>query len=59
MNPKTVVHHAVEIYQRPGVRGRSEAVAWAIRVGISCRCRRAERHRQLPGKASPCGKASP
>jgi predicted ATPase/DNA-binding CsgD family transcriptional regulator len=32
--PKTVMHHTVAIYQRLGVRGRSEAVAWAIRAGV-------------------------
>jgi predicted ATPase/DNA-binding CsgD family transcriptional regulator len=35
MTPKTVMHHTVAIYQRLGVRGRSEAVAWAIRAGIA------------------------
>ena len=33
VSPKTVMHHTVAIYQRLGVRGRSEAVAWAIRTG--------------------------
>ena len=32
VTPKTVMHHTVAIYQRLGVRGRSEAVAWAIRA---------------------------
>jgi DNA-binding NarL/FixJ family response regulator len=35
MTPKTVMHHTVAIYQRLGVRGRSEAVAWAIRAGAA------------------------
>ncbi len=35
LTPKTVMHHTVAIYQRLGVRGRSEAVAWAIREGIA------------------------
>ncbi len=35
MTPKTVMHHTVSIYQRLGVRGRSEAVAWAIRGGVA------------------------
>ena len=35
VTPKTVMHHTVAIYQRLGVRGRSEAVAWAIRAGIA------------------------
>lgn len=35
MTPKTVMHHTVAIYQRLGVRGRSEAVAWAIRTGVT------------------------
>jgi len=35
MAPKTVMHHTVSIYQRLGVRGRSETVAWAIRAGVA------------------------
>ena len=35
MTPKTVMHHTVAIYQRLGVRGRSEAVAWAIRACVA------------------------
>jgi predicted ATPase/DNA-binding CsgD family transcriptional regulator len=35
LTPKTVMHHTVAIYQRLGVRGRSEAVAWAIRAGVA------------------------
>ena len=35
MTPKTVMHHTVAIYQRLGVRGRSEAVAWAVRAGAA------------------------
>jgi len=30
---KTVMHHTGAIYGRLGVRGRSEAVAWAVREG--------------------------
>ena len=35
LTPKTVMHHTVAIYQRLGVRGRSEAVAWAIQAGVA------------------------
>ena len=35
LTPKTVMHHTVAIYQRLGVRGRSETVAWAIRAGVT------------------------
>jgi predicted ATPase/DNA-binding CsgD family transcriptional regulator len=35
LTPKTVMHHTVSIYQRLGVRGRSETVAWAIRAGVA------------------------
>jgi DNA-binding NarL/FixJ family response regulator len=35
LTPKTVMHHTVAIYQRLGVRSRSEAVAWAIRGGVA------------------------
>lgn len=35
MTPKTVMHHTVAIYQRLGVRGRGEAVAWAFRAGVA------------------------
>ncbi|MFN8158845.1 MAG: LuxR C-terminal-related transcriptional regulator [Candidatus Nanopelagicales bacterium] len=31
MSPKTVMHHTVAIYRKLGVRGRAEAVAWALR----------------------------
>jgi predicted ATPase/DNA-binding CsgD family transcriptional regulator len=31
--PKTVMHHTVAIYRKLGVRGRAEAVAWALRSG--------------------------
>jgi predicted ATPase/DNA-binding NarL/FixJ family response regulator len=31
---KTVMHHTCAIYTRLGVRGRSEAVAWAARAGV-------------------------
>ena len=33
MTPKTVMHHTVAIYRKLGVRGRAEAVAWALRTG--------------------------
>jgi predicted ATPase/DNA-binding CsgD family transcriptional regulator len=33
VTPKTVMHHTVAIYQKLGVRGRSETVAWAMRTG--------------------------
>ncbi len=32
---KTAMHHAAAIYQKLGVRGRSETVVWAIRTGIA------------------------
>jgi predicted ATPase/DNA-binding CsgD family transcriptional regulator len=35
VSSKTVMHHTVAIYQRLGLRGRSEAVAWAIRMGLT------------------------
>jgi DNA-binding NarL/FixJ family response regulator len=35
LTPKTVMHHTVAIYQRLGARGRSEAVAWAIRADVA------------------------
>jgi DNA-binding NarL/FixJ family response regulator len=35
VTPKTAMHHAAAIYQKLGVRGRSETVAWAIRTGIA------------------------
>jgi DNA-binding CsgD family transcriptional regulator/predicted ATPase len=31
ITPKTVMHHTSSIYRKLGVRGRSEAVAWALR----------------------------
>lgn len=34
LTPKTVMHHTTAIYRRLGVRGRSEAVAWAVRSGL-------------------------
>ena len=34
MRPKTVMHHASEIYRRLGVRNRTEAVAAARRLGL-------------------------
>lgn len=35
VTPKTVMHHTVAIYQKLGMRGRSETVAWAIRTGVA------------------------
>jgi DNA-binding NarL/FixJ family response regulator len=35
VSQKTVMHHTVAIYQKIGVRGRSETVAWAIRAGFA------------------------
>lgn len=35
VTPKTAMHHAAAIYQKLGVRGRSETVAWAIRTGAA------------------------
>jgi predicted ATPase/DNA-binding CsgD family transcriptional regulator len=32
--PKTVMHHTTAVYQVLGVRGRSEATAWAVRAGL-------------------------
>jgi predicted ATPase/DNA-binding CsgD family transcriptional regulator len=32
---KTAMHHTVAIYQKLGLRGRSEAVAWAFRTGLA------------------------
>jgi predicted ATPase/DNA-binding CsgD family transcriptional regulator len=34
VTPKTAMHHAAAIYQKLGLRGRSETVAWAIRAGV-------------------------
>jgi predicted ATPase/DNA-binding CsgD family transcriptional regulator len=34
LTSKTVMHHTTAIYRRLGVRGRSEAVAWAVRAGL-------------------------
>jgi DNA-binding CsgD family transcriptional regulator len=34
VTPKTVMHHTVAIYQKLGVHGRSEAVAWATKTGV-------------------------
>lgn len=34
MSPKTVMHHSMSIYRKLGVRGRSEATAWAYRHGL-------------------------
>jgi predicted ATPase/DNA-binding CsgD family transcriptional regulator len=35
LTPKTVTHHLSAVYQQLGVRGRSEATAWAFRAGIA------------------------
>jgi DNA-binding CsgD family transcriptional regulator len=35
VTPMTAMHHAAAISQKPGVRGRTEAVAWAIRSGVA------------------------
>jgi DNA-binding CsgD family transcriptional regulator len=35
VTPKTVMHHTVAIYQKLGLRGRSETVAWAISTGVA------------------------
>ena len=35
VTPKTAMHHAAAIYQKLGLRGRSETVAWAFRTGIA------------------------
>jgi DNA-binding NarL/FixJ family response regulator len=32
---KTVMHHTVAIYQKLGVRGRTEAIVWAYRAGVN------------------------
>jgi predicted ATPase/DNA-binding CsgD family transcriptional regulator len=37
ISPKTVMHHTVAVYQKLGVRGRSETVAWAMRTGAVTR----------------------
>jgi len=34
LRPKTVMHHSVSIYAKLGVRGRTEATAWAYRNGL-------------------------
>jgi predicted ATPase/DNA-binding CsgD family transcriptional regulator len=34
VSPKTVTHHLSAVYETLGVRGRSEATAWAFRAGI-------------------------
>ena len=34
LRPKTVMHHSVSIYGKLGVRGRTEATAWAYRQGL-------------------------
>ena len=33
ISPKTVMHHTGAIYRKLGVRGRSEAIVWAVRNG--------------------------
>jgi DNA-binding CsgD family transcriptional regulator len=35
LRPKTVMHHSVSIYGKLGVRGRTEATAWAYRNGVA------------------------
>lgn len=35
ISSKTVMHHTVAIYRKLGVRGRTEAAAWAIRSGAT------------------------
>jgi predicted ATPase/DNA-binding CsgD family transcriptional regulator len=35
LRPKTVMHHSVSIYAKLGVRGRTEATAWAYRNGLA------------------------
>ena len=35
LSPKTVMHHTGAIYRKLGVRGRSEATATAIRMGLT------------------------
>ena len=34
VTPKTVMHHTTVVYRKLGVRGRSEAAAWATRTGL-------------------------
>ena len=34
LRPKTIMHHSVSIYAKLGVRGRTEATAWAYRNGL-------------------------
>lgn len=34
LSPKTVMHHTTSVYRKLGVRGRAEAVAHAVRVGM-------------------------
>jgi DNA-binding NarL/FixJ family response regulator len=34
MAPKTVMHHLTAVYQKLGVRSRSEATAWAFRAAL-------------------------
>jgi DNA-binding CsgD family transcriptional regulator len=35
LTPKTVMHHLTAVYRTLGVRGRSEATAWAFRAGLT------------------------
>jgi predicted ATPase/DNA-binding CsgD family transcriptional regulator len=35
VTPKTAMHHAAAIYQKLGLRGRTETVAWAFRTGLA------------------------
>jgi DNA-binding CsgD family transcriptional regulator len=70
MTPKTVMHHTVAIYRKLGVRGRAEAVAWALRTGASDRAplrtaapsgRRAtsSKPRRCEGSRGPSGSPDP
>lgn len=34
VSTKTVMHHTVSVYRKLGVRGRAEAVTWALRTGL-------------------------
>jgi len=43
LRPKTVMHHSVSIYAKLGVRGRTEATAWAYRNGLALESGSAER----------------
>jgi DNA-binding CsgD family transcriptional regulator len=34
MSPKTVMHHTTHIYRKLNVRGRAQAVAFAVQLGL-------------------------